>query len=439
MNGLNYRTGVKRFLSLNHMAAYLLRKATKSLILIPNQENIGNSSEDLFFGILTARGLNLKLIVINPTIPCFIKQFKSTDISYIELFSQFIYPKKKFHRYLLDEFFSIYYTLVNIFLGPLLVQKIFLFFFKQRLMDYYLIPSLGQETIYNPNNFQRILQSESTLTSDFYRKAASNFVMHPKTDLEFDSVRKKLGLSNTDWYVSFHIRDHYYKNDFTNIRNCDPISYVPAMNEILKAGGAVVLLGHSPFKFPINHKNFIDYRNFDSKSSFWDALVIKYSKFFVATSSGLLDMGLFFETPILETNVVSRLTSIPLKKSDRYMFKKLFSKQLNRTLTLREFIDIDPFKLESERDQDLNWIDNSSEDLVVAVREMLEGTSSSVQFELQHDFKALVKIRNYQTLRESHIPKTPLAQMNFYRFLARHELSQSAVSAKYFEENWYLN
>jgi putative glycosyltransferase (TIGR04372 family) len=214
---------------------------------------------------------------------------------------------------------------------------------------------------------------------------------------------------------------------------------MPAMNEILKAGGAVVLLGHSPFKFPITHQNFIDYRNFDSKSSFWDALVIKYSKFFVATSSGLLDIGLFFDTPILETNIVSRLHSIPLKRSDRYMFKKLFSKRLNRSLTLREFIDIDPFKIEFERDQDLDWVDNSSEDLVVAVREMLMGTSSSIQFELQHDFKELVKIRNYQALRESHIHKSPLAQMNFYRFLARHELSQSAVSAKYFEENWNSN
>jgi putative glycosyltransferase (TIGR04372 family) len=328
---------------------------------------------------------------------------------------------------------------MNIFLGPLLVQKVFLFFFKLRLLDYYLIPSLGQETIYNPNKFQRLIQSESTLTSDFYRKAASNFVIPPKTDLEFDLIRKKLSLSNTNWYVSFHIRDHYYKNDFTNIRNCDPINYMPAMNEILKAGGAVVLLGHSPFKFPITHQNFIDYRNFDSKSSFWDALVIKYSKFFVATSSGLLDIGLFFDTPILETNIVSRLHSIPLKRSDRYMFKKLFSKRLNRSLTLREFIDIDPFKIEFERDQDLDWVDNSSEDLVVAVREMLMGTSSSIQFELQHDFKELVKIRNYQALRESHIHKSPLAQMNFYRFLARHELSQSAVSAKYFEENWNSN
>jgi putative glycosyltransferase (TIGR04372 family) len=430
---------VKRFLSLNHRIAYLLGKATKSLILIPNRENIGNSAEDLFFGILTAKGLNLKLIVINPMIPSCIKQFKSTDISYFELFSQFIYPKKKFHRYLLDKFFSIYYILMNIFLGPLLVQKVFLFFFKLRLLDYYLIPSLGQETIYNPNKFQRLIQSESTLTSDFYRKAASNFVIPPKTDLEFDLIRKKLSLSNTNWYVSFHIRDHYYKNDFTNIRNCDPINYMPAMNEILKAGGAVVLLGHSPFKFPITHQNFIDYRNFDSKSSFWDALVIKYSKFFVATSSGLLDIGLFFDTPILETNIVSRLHSIPLKRSDRYMFKKLFSKRLNRSLTLREFIDIDPFKIEFERDQDLDWVDNSSEDLVVAVREMLMGTSSSIQFELQHDFKELVKIRNYQALRESHIHKSPLAQMNFYRFLARHELSQSAVSAKYFEENWNSN
>lgn len=430
---------MKRFLSLNHRIAYLLGKATKSLILIPNQENIGNSAEDLFFGILTAKGLNLKLIVINPTIPSCVKQFKSTDISYVELFSQFIYPKKKIQRYLLNKFFSVYYTLLNIFLGPLLVQKVLLFFFKLRLMDYYLIPSLGQETIYNPYKFQRFIQSESTLTSNFYRKTTSNLVITPKTDLEFDSVRNKLGLSKTNWYVTFHIRDYYYKNDSTNIRNCNPINYMPAMNEILKAGGAVVLLGHSPFKFPINHQNFIDYRNFESKSSFWDALVIKYSKFFVATSSGLLDIGLFFDTPILETNMVSRLHSIPLKRSDRYMFKKLFSKRLNRLLTLREFIDIDPFKIEFERDQDLDWVDNSSEDLVVAVREMLMGTSSSLQFELQHDFKELVKIRNYQALRESHIHKSPLSQMNFYRFLARHELSQSAVSAKYFEENWNSN
>ena len=303
-------------------------------------------------------------------------------------------------------------------------------------MDYFLIPSVGQGILYNPLNFRKYSSSEVSLTSDFYLKAIDSFILHPKSNFEFESLKVRLGLNCAEWFVAFHIRDHYFKNDIRNIRNSNPLNFVPSINRILKAGGGVVILGHSSFKFPIEHQNFIDYRTFDSKSSLWDALIIKYSKFFVATSSGLLDVSLFFDTPVLETNMVHLLHSLPIKKSDRYMFKGLFSKQLNRFLTLREFIEIDTFKLEAQPDPDFDWIDNSPQELELAVVEMLEGSSSCNQIELQKDFKNRVRIKNYETAKQFLSTGSPLNNMNFYRFLSRHELSQSLMCHKIFEERW---
>ena len=57
-----------------------------------------------------------------------------------------------------------------------------------------------------------------------------------------------------------------------------------------------------------------------------DLYLIKISKFYLATQSGIMDVAYMFNKPILTTNMCELFTGFPRKKNDRGIFKTIFSK-----------------------------------------------------------------------------------------------------------------
>ena len=58
-----------------------------------------------------------------------------------------------------------------------------------------------------------------------------------------------------------------------------------------------------------------------------DLYLIKISKFYIGTQSGILDTAYMFNKPILTTNMCELFTNYPRKKYDRGIFKKVFLKK----------------------------------------------------------------------------------------------------------------
>lgn len=409
-------------------------KLLRIIFLIPNCENIGNSAEDYFFGTLVAKNTHKRLIVISPKKMKYSKFDPRVDYKFLAFSNTTIESDTSFIK-IINSIFSNWYNLMGLLFGSAVVQKFFLYFFKHNLNDSILVPRLGQAYIYNPYRFKTFTPHQVELTSQAHLGQIS-LRLNTELKIDLENVVENLGLKHFEWFVTFHVRDETYKQDPENIRNCDPQNFISSINLVLSLGGAVVLLGDSKFEYNIRKKGLIDYRCFRQKNSLIDAYLISKSRFFVCTSSGLLDMALLFDTPTLETNVVSMLTSFPPKKSDRIIFKKLYSLSEKKILSLPEFIKLDLSQKINDIRLGYSWIENSSTEIEEATDEMLKPKNYPLNLVTQRDFKNLI-MRYLYCYSKDYLESGRVKDLNnMYRFYTRHINSKCLVSPAFYKQNW---
>jgi putative glycosyltransferase (TIGR04372 family) len=113
-----------------------------------------------------------------------------------------------------------------------------------------------------------------------------------------------VGLDPEGWFVGLHVREgdpHHW----TNAVDCDPATYVPMIEEIVRAGGTVVRMG-SPETTPLPRmKGLVDYAHLPVRSADNDVFVWSQCRFFVGTGSGPLNVPPTFGRPSIITNYPS--------------------------------------------------------------------------------------------------------------------------------------
>ena len=128
------------------------------------------------------------------------------------------------------------------------------------------------------------------------KKKIKLFHLKKEHYIKGENYLNKMGLKKNNWYVTLHVRDKNYrlfeKNE--NFRNADIKDYIPAINEIVNAGGFVFRVGHVGSKQLPKIKGLIDYANSEDKSEILDIFLGATSKFCIATSSGYYIIPSFF-------------------------------------------------------------------------------------------------------------------------------------------------
>lgn len=142
-----------------------------------------------------------------------------------------------------------------------------------------------------------------------------------------------MGISERDWYVTFHSRDNAFDNQISgsnetynrmaSYRNSDIYKYQGAVSQVIKSGGKAFRVGfpvESAVKFVDN--SLYDYSLSKFRSDFADVWVCANSRFMVTTANGIAEIPEMFDVPIIMVNTVP-IGCYPLGVDSLYLPKTL--------------------------------------------------------------------------------------------------------------------
>lgn len=214
------------------------------------------------------------------------------------------------------------------------------------------------------------------------------------TDAEVEIGKKQLELLGFDMrrdkLVCVFARDGAYleqcgpkiDRSYHNYRDSDIDTYVPAIEYLIEQGYWVFRIGSHPKKrVAYQHAHFIDYPFSAMRSEFMDIFLIWSSYFVVGTPSGICDVALILDKPFLGVNYTPLGYSVT-GRDCLYVPKKLMD---NRSKKIKPFYELwscchNPLDLASghvmAKKYNVTFIDNTSQDILAAVKEMLARVKS---------------------------------------------------------------
>lgn len=160
------------------------------------------------------------------------------------------------------------------------------------------------------NNFQA--REYDFRTEEFERDMEAFPWFNDQDRARGELLLKEMGLDSKDaWFVCFFARDDaynesmsegpeldYYKT-YHSCRNADIDNYIKAIKFILENGGYVIRLGSVVKKrISYTHPRLIDYPFSGYRSDFADVYLACHCKFFIGTSSGVVDLSGISDVPL---------------------------------------------------------------------------------------------------------------------------------------------
>jgi putative glycosyltransferase (TIGR04372 family) len=189
----------------------------------------------------------------------------------------------------------------------------------------------------------------------------------------------RLGMPEGAWFVCVHVRAPGYHKEGDDAqqahRNADVLSYLPAIRHIIAQGGWVVRLGDATMPPMPAMPGLIDYAHSTMRSPALDVFLCASCRFFIGVASGLSHVPATFGVPCALTNWVTNPFPV-CGRRDRFLFKLLWSEAESRFLNFRETLAPGVRRLgysgERMRERGLLAVDNTSEEILELVKEMLE-------------------------------------------------------------------
>ncbi len=300
--------------------------------LSTNPYAFGTNAIEIRDGIIKAKRLNKKLIILHTFDAPLIFKYKLTNQYLLSIESEFIHKPNKYMLFLSRLILTIIYI-------PL--RQYFLFiknFTNMHVPESYSFPSIGHDDLYIPEGAAKNYTFDLFKNDDVSYKSYDNvrLKLEGYCDHELQAFIEKIGVPNDTKFVCLHVRESGFHNDKgrREFRNSDIMSFIPAIKEITKKGWWVVRMGDASMtKLPIM-KNVIDYPFCKCKSDLMDMCLIKYCYFMIATPSGLNEVATLFNIPILLVNQYSWLYS--LTSNGRELIQHVYYNKENRYLSLKE-------------------------------------------------------------------------------------------------------
>lgn len=302
----------------------------------------------------------------------------------------FLYSKNKATNETLFEYFKNYLVVTDdlkkISSENLIVEKLNCHLGSAIEIDgNFLQPSIAQNIIIKKNEEKKIKLFH--LKKEHYIKG--------------ENYLNKVGLKKNSWYVTLHVRDKNYrlfeKNE--NFRNADIKDYIPAINEIVNAGGFVFRVGHVGSNQLPKIKGLIDYANSEDKSEILDIFLGATSKFCIATSSGYYIIPSFFSVPILMTNCPQHSVFFELTSNDIYLPRIFKSSIDNKMIKITKLFQPPYNNLFSDKlfDQlNLDVVKNTHNEIRLATKEIIDRLFNNKKKQSDLQFKINKKIEHEQ-------------------------------------------
>jgi putative glycosyltransferase (TIGR04372 family) len=186
-----------------------------------------------------------------------------------------------------------------------------------------------------------------------------------------------------------------------DFRDCAIANFIPAISEIVSAGGWCIRVGDS-FTEPLAPmEGVIDYAHSNIKSDWMDVFLCASCRFFVGNTSGLNTIPTAFGVPVIRTNVIPMSALVKLCKGDLGIPKLVH--RGGETLPFADVLgsDLGSYYVSSAfRDAGVTHAENSPEDVCDLVVEMLEALDGRASYDehdraLQAAFRRLVQPHHF--------------------------------------------
>ncbi len=337
--------------------------------LTPHPYAIGNCSEEIYLGLIKAKEQNKRLFLIYLLDIPFIFRFNLTNKSIFLINSKYIYNPNKIIIIILRILLTLLYIPVRS--SSLLLYKLY----NVRLDESFSFPTIGKDDLFLPetsiNDFQYNLISSDKWNEKY--KYRFDILIQNLNKQQMLELVYQLGIPPNAWFVCLHVRESGFRNDKgrREYRNSNINSYIPAINHITSNGGWVVRMGDNSMSKLPKLKNVIDYPHTSSKSELMDLVLIKLCYFYIGCQSGIYDVAVLFNKPILLLNMYSWTFGSPMHYKDRGIIKHVYSKIENRFLSINEIYNSDWSlqNINSIANQDYYFVDNTEQEILDAVRE----------------------------------------------------------------------
>ncbi len=198
-----------------------------------------------------------------------------------------------------------------------------------------------------------------------------------------DEQLEKMGINKDDKYVILVLRDaNYLKKQYPKInweqhinRDTKIEYYFETIKFLQEKNFKVILIGAGALKYnKLFHKNIINYEISEFKSEFLDIFLFSKDncKFVISSVTGVDAFGLMFKKNVLEIGVVPFCFARTYSKYYSFIFKKYYSKTLDRYLTMKEIFELGLSKtLGNELDYELEFIHPNPQEILDSTKELL--------------------------------------------------------------------
>jgi putative glycosyltransferase (TIGR04372 family) len=223
-----------------------------------------------------------------------------------------------------------------------------------------------------------------------------------------DQIRREWGMRPEDWYVTLHLRDASHYGETAGFgqshRNARFESYRAAIEHITRLGGWVIRLGGPESPGLPKMERVIEYAHSKFKSELMDLWLIRYSRFFVGTTSGLANVAVSFGVPSALVNCITT-DAQPWNSGVRFALKPVTTVG-KRELSQRE-ITSTPWRWRMFSGETLLYhgaiaSENSSDEILETVKEVAAlstggsySTESGISTRLIDKWKANLSIPHF--------------------------------------------
>ncbi|WP_428079417.1 TIGR04372 family glycosyltransferase [Candidatus Pelagibacter sp.] len=432
---------MNKYLSLHHFLFNKIGKLFNCRFLFLHPSAIGNASEELLFSLYRAQKEKKKIILIKPNflIKILYPNNSTYSLNFIKNENLALEPDSIILS-IVSFLFSIYFLIAKIMFA--LLRKIL----RLQANGYYWRPMFGQDLIWTPDSFNKF---DWKLVEDFQWQNEIKKGLHIELNKKKFEKYENLELSKKlkdNWYVCLHVRDGGYKKDFKNIRNSNIENYFETIKYIISLGGYVIRMGDKTSN-PINkvflnecNGKLVDYPFENYNDPAFDIFLIFNCKYYIGTSSGILDTAWLFNKPVLTTNNPHWLNVLPLRKTDIGIFKKVYSKSKKKYLKISEWLDeFNLIRSEDYGSDDWKFEENNSEEIKKAFKEFIEINSSQfylsskVQINFKEKYKKTIKAlsKNFKFAENNYEN-----QIEWYRHGSRQINWQGNIANFFLEDNY---
>jgi putative glycosyltransferase (TIGR04372 family) len=421
-------------MSILHRLFYWLGKITNTIIIIPHPIAVGNCGEDIYYGLLKARRERKKLVVLYPYDLTGRMRIGIPNRELIHFSSEYrAFPPSNPLYVLCCWFITLYFGL---FRGMSIIATRY---FGVRFSEPWVIPMVGQELLWKPKPVMQEFSWETVNACDWKSQTAQwlDISLPPDRQTLAERLRREMGLPQDAWFVCVHVREGGYYNDHPVVeRNGTIENYIPAMREITRRGGWVIRMGDATMTPLPAMEHVIDYPFMPQKSELMDVYLIRECRIYIGMQSGILDVAIMFQRPIIQTNMYSWLLGYPQKKDDLGILKRVYSKSEQRFLTPMEWPTTEWENHSFAPRENYEFHENTPEELLDVIKEYFDRGADWQPSREQLAFNELRMRKALEKLESPLSVENPTDDIQArYRLAARLVTAEGMLAAGFLRKN----